>query len=525
MALNASIEWALMPRSMSSSVDPMNEKHEWVWVALIIFLFLLVNVFTAERYPYPFFDEVIYTDPAVNYVTGHGFTAAVPGEDSPVFYFYNGPAHSALLIPWLKIFGISMRSVRSINFVYMALTVLLIWSAVKRIGLVLSTRWRFLLISMLMCDYSIICSYRCGRYDCLGMLIVAFAFWSFSLRSTPLRLTALAIAGAASPWVGLQLLPLEAILGITILAFTLLRYWREIGVFAVGIVAGTFGLVRFLARHDVLEYFLKFVHSPTKGFWFVGGLLQGEFRHSNTLPKDFSLPLLLGSALLLAVVLYGNRSLRLRSLLMYGLVFVPLLGFTLVLVAHFPTYYGWMMYIPLAVCVCGSLGRDVPASVRTLAVSLCVLASTVGVGLHVLACVGDWKDRDYSKVQQFVTLNIRSDDRAYIDPQAYYPAKLTGAATFFWDPEGRMSSTQKSRLTVCVIGPERVGLLNDLGGSWYSTGQELIPAHTGLFGRNMKWGFLSLPNYRLSVFRRVPISENLSANGEERLVIDQFTKR
>jgi hypothetical protein len=503
MALTPMMNEVAIAESTSWNLDQMDRRHEWTCVALIVFLFLLVNVLTADRYPFPFFDEVIYTDPAVNYVTGHGFTATVPGEDSPVSYFYNGPAHSALLILWLKLFGISMRSVRSINFVYMAMTVSLIWSAVKRSGLVPSTRSRFLLVSMLMCDYAIICSYRCGRYDCLGMLVVAFGFWSVSLTSAPLRLLALAGAGAASPWIGLQLLPLEAMLASTLLAFTLLRYWREIIAFLVGIVAGTVGLIRFFASHGVLEYFLKFVHSPTKGFWFVGGLLRGEFRHSNTLPKDFSLPLLLGCALLLAVVLYGKGSLRLRSPLTYGLVFVPLLGFTLVLGAHFPTYYGWMAYIPLAICVCGSLNSDVPAGVRRLAVALCVVASTVGVGLHVLACAGDWKDRDYSRVQQFVTSNIRSDDSAYIDPQAYYPAKLTGAAIFFWDPEGLMSSTQKNRLTVCVISPERVGLLADLGGEWYSTGQEIIPAHTGLFGSDMRWGFLSLPNYRLSVYRRV----------------------
>jgi hypothetical protein len=495
-------------------LHPMTEKQEWAWVALILFLFLLVNVFTADRYPFPFFDEVLYADPAVNYVTGLGFTSVVGGGNAPSFYFYNGPAHSALLIPWLKVFGISMRSVRSINFVYMAITVLLIWSGAKRTGLVSSTRWRLLLVSMLICDYSIIFSYRCGRYDCLGMLVVAFAFWSVSFRSALLRLTALTVAGAASPWIGLQLLPLEAVLGGTLLAFTVSRYWREMLAFFVGSVAGGLGLIGFFTSHGVLQYFLGFpvfnhvalghvLHSQSKGFGFVAGLLQGEFRHSNMLPKDFSLLLALGSAALLAAALYGRRSLRLRSLLMFGLIFVPVFSLTLILLAKFPTYYGWMTYIPLTICICGSLDLELPASVRRFAVGLCVLASTVGVGLHVLACARDWNDRDYSKVQQFVTSNVRSDDRVYIDPQVYYPAKLTSAATLFGDPE-RMPSAQKSHLTVCVIAPDRAWTLKELGGAWYSTGQEMIPAHTGLFGSDSRWGFLSLPNYRLSVYRRVP---------------------
>jgi hypothetical protein len=510
--MRTSVHTALQAHSLTLSPDAISEKREWVWLTLILLLFVLVNVSTVGRYPFPFFDEVIYTDPAVNYVTGHGFTASVPGQDSPIFYFYNGPAHSALLIPWLKIFGISMSSVRSINFVYMVLTALLIWSAAKRMGIVISSRWRLLLVLLVISDYSIICSYRCGRYDCLGMLAVMFAFWSFSLTTASLRLTALAIAGAASPWIGLQLLPLEFILAATLLAFTLFKYWREMFAFSVGVAAGGLGLIAFLTSRGVLDYFLNFVHSPTKGFWFFGGLLQGEFRHSNTLPKDFSLPFLFSSALLLATVHYGKRSLRLRSPLIYGLMFVPLLAFALVLTAHFPTYYGWMTFIPLAVCVCGSLNLDVPGVVRRWAAGLCVLSCIVGVGFHILACARDWKDRDYSQVEQLIRSNIRPDDRAYIDPQAYYPAKLTDAATFFWDPQGRMSSDLKNHLTVCVIGPERVGLLQDFGGDWYNTGQEIIPKHTGLFGSNMEWGFLSLPNYRLSIYRRVPGSEALSTH-------------
>ncbi len=201
MASTVTSTQLLEARSKSSSLDLVGEKYEQVWLACILLVFVFINVFTADRYPFPFFDEAFYTDPAVNYLTGHGFTANVPGENAPVFYFYSGPAHPALLIPWLKVFGISIRSVRSINFAYMAMTALLIWSAAKRTGLVLSPRWRLLLVSMLICDYSIICSYRCGRYDCLGMLVLAFACWSFSLKPGPLRITALAIAGAASPWI------------------------------------------------------------------------------------------------------------------------------------------------------------------------------------------------------------------------------------------------------------------------------------------------------------------------------------
>ncbi len=497
-------------RSFSSfSVSSLRTGQEWACVALALTFFLLLNVLTADRYPYPFGDEVILTDPAVNYLTGYGFTSPARVENPPIFYFGNVPAHSALLIPWLKVFGISMRAVRSINFVYMAMAIALIWSAAKRTGLVPSISLRLLLVSMLMCDYSIILAYRSGRYDCLGMLVVAFAFWSFSTRSTPLRLVSLGFAGAASPWVGLQLLPMEAVLGVTLFAFFRFRYGREISAVFAGSLIGGIGLIRFFISQGVLKYFLGFLDSQSKGAGFIAGLLQGRFRHSNVLPKDFSLPLLLACAVLLAVTLSRGRGLHLNSPLIYGLVFVPLLGLTLLLAAKFPTYYGWMTYVPLAICVCGSLDLQLPAEVRRVGIGLCVAASAVGVGLHVLACAGDWKDRDVSRLQSFLASNIRANDRVFVDPQAYYPAKLSGAATFFWDAGSRrvpLSAVQKSHLTVCVIDPANRRVLQELGGAWYGTGQQMIPSHTGLFGRDNQWGFLSLPNYRLSVYRRVPAS-------------------
>ncbi len=434
---NVSIDAVWKAQSTSLRFDPTGEKREWAWLALILLLFVSVNMLTADRYPFPFCDEVILTDPAVNYVTGHGFTSAVGDGHSSVFYFGNVPGHSALLIPWLKVFGTSMRSVRSINFVYMAITVLLIWSAAKRIGLVPSARSRLLLIAMLICDYSMVFSYRCGRYDCLGMLVVAFAFWSFSLASAPRRLTALAIAGAASPWIGLQLLPLEAMLAGTLLVFTLFRYWREIVALLSGIVAGGLWLIRFFTNHGVLRYFLAFLELQSKGSGFVASLLQGQFRHSNTLPKDFSLPLVWGSASLLAVVLYGRRSLRLRSPLMYGLIFVPLFGLSLILLAKFPTYYGWMTYVPLTICVCGSLDLHLPARVRRLAVGLCALACIVGVGLHVTACARDWKDRDYSRVLKFVKANIQADDWVFVRPSGVLSRETDRSDNVFpgpWEP-------------------------------------------------------------------------------------------
>ena len=495
----------------------MSAKTEGAWIALVVFLFLVVNVVTAERYPFPFFDEVLYLDPAVNYVTGHGFTTVALGQGTTTFYSYNSPAYSALLIPWLKIFGMSLRSARSINFLYMVASIVLIWSGAKRMQLISPGRWRILLVVMLLCDYSIIFSYRVGRYDCLGILVMAVAFWSFSLKKRVFRLWALAIAGAATPWAGLQLLPFEVVFAGTLVAFTASRFWREIGAVTLGSVAGGIGLIWFFQIHGVLRNFLRFpvvyhvdlgqvLHFRTREAGFATGLLQGQFHHSNVVPKDFSFAAMFLAAALLAFGLYRSRSLHVASALVFALVFAPMLSVTLILLAKFPTYYGWMICIPVAICTCGSLEQKVPGAIRNSAIGLCVLGCVLGIGLHALACARDWQDRDYSKIQRFVSSIVHADDWAYVVPQSYYPTKLLAAATFFGNPGTRMSSSQRSRVTVCIIGPDSNWVLKELGGEWYSTGQEMIPARIGLFGNKSKWGVLSFSNYRLSVYRRVPRS-------------------
>src|SRR5215471_14715245 len=86
------------------------------WCVILFWLcFLLFNLATASRYPFVWTDEVMYADPAVNLYLGHGFTStAWYAQPSNEFWAGNVPLHSTLLFLWLKIFGFSITTIRSL---------------------------------------------------------------------------------------------------------------------------------------------------------------------------------------------------------------------------------------------------------------------------------------------------------------------------------------------------------------------------------------------------------------------------
>ena len=68
----------------------MNKNSGNIILAVIIAIFFLVNVATATLYPEPYTDEMMYTDPGVNFAEGNGFTSASwPSQSKDEFWTSN----------------------------------------------------------------------------------------------------------------------------------------------------------------------------------------------------------------------------------------------------------------------------------------------------------------------------------------------------------------------------------------------------------------------------------------------------
>src|SRR2546422_11523965 len=117
-----------MPNKSDTETDVGSRRVETWRVIGLLFCFLLLNLLTSTRYPYVWIDEVMYSDPAVNLYLGNGFTSSAwYAQPSTEFWAGNVPLHTLLLYLWLKLFGFSILSVRSLNCVYMTACCWLLW--------------------------------------------------------------------------------------------------------------------------------------------------------------------------------------------------------------------------------------------------------------------------------------------------------------------------------------------------------------------------------------------------------------
>lgn len=495
--------------------------------------FLLLNLLTAARYPFVWIDEVMYSDPAVNLYLGNGFTSSAwYAQPANEFWAGNVPLHSMLLYLWIKIFGFSITAVRSINFVYLAASALLLWRACLRMNLVASSRLRLALLVLMAGGYSMIFSYRSGRPDCLALLLICGAIYVYSRECWRQRIFGGMALGWLMPWAGLQLLPLLAVGGILLWLYLGRAVVRELLATAAGAALGGVSLYWFYVSHGVWQRFLASVRQHTT-IGFFGWLARGELRHSNLVPKDFSFMVLF--VLAMALMVYqimnsppfsssqpspqgkgrtfgwlssidsacGVRDGR-GSPLSFGIIYSLVLTVALIFSGKFPTYYGWMTYVPLCLCLCMTLGKiELTERLRWMCGIFLAAAVVIGAGLHGITALADWRDRDYANVEQLIRGNVSGTDWFYGEFTTYYAAKKTAARVFMPLYLPAFSESEKQRLTVLALAPRDFDMVTRIiGGNWVPTGKGFTPARKGFWADKRDMGFLSNMNYELKIYRR-----------------------
>jgi hypothetical protein len=310
------------------------------------------------------------------------------------------------------------------------------------------------------------------------------------------------------PWAGLQYLPVLFAEGVVLFLFFSRRYWKEITASFLGAGLGGAGFMSVVAISGRLPSYLKFVHAQQRlgprmlAVW----LRTGHLNHTNVIPADFSLPFIVVAVIVLLIYLLRYKIVCLRSVLPYTLAYCALLSGILIISSRFPTYYSYMVSIPLAVAVCHGLSLCQATSVRCAVLIICLLSAASGVGLNATTYASNWQDRNYDHVEQLVSSTVHADDIAFVDFTSYYAAKKRAMDVFFqypeWDILPLMSKEQKDSITVILVRPEEAGnVIHGLGGAWNQTGDMLAPSKRGLFeGRGL--GFLSHDDNKIQVFRR-----------------------
>jgi len=481
----------------------MSEK---AWLTAIFVVYLVLNLLTADRSPTVWTDEVMFTDPAANAALGRGLVSTSwATQTSKETWVGNSPLHTWLLAPWIKAWGLSPAAVRSINFVYMIAAALCVWLFAKRSGLVHSPALRVLLIVVILCAYGVAFSYRSGRYDAIGILLLcAVAAAATVVKPLP-RFASMFALSALIPIAGLQLLPFLCVLAPATLLGTGKRYWKEVAIVAIG--SGT-GLALFLGSYwaaGLLDAYLAAIRRVSPAQVDFSSRVAYVIRNSVVaVTGDRSAPLV-GVGFLFAIA----AAIRVRSrgalkASAIGLLFVVAVPVAFLVAGRYPIYYTWMPFVPAAILLAAALSETL-SQPRSRAIALlgatAFALAAFGLPARLATVFLEWEPRDYARVEAFATAALRSDDHAFVDFGAYYPARRKAAEMYTPVYVPAFLESERAALTVAIIDPENAeARLAELGGAWKDTGQELSNEASNSFVQRL--GINTAKPYRLRVYRR-----------------------
>ena len=224
------------------------------------------NMATAMLYPNIWCDEAMYSDPAINLATGKGFNSGSwYAQTSDRFYAGNTPLHPLVLSVWVRAFGFSPLSVRTINYLYLASGTFCLWWYSVRTGFITKFKWHALMVVLLATGSSISFSYRSARPDMIGFFLMALGLCATTIPSAVWRNGVLFALGILLPWAGLQLCPLLLIFALIVFAVWGWRRAFPLGVAGVGAGVGLLALYWYYTSHGVWIEFMASVAPHAAG--------------------------------------------------------------------------------------------------------------------------------------------------------------------------------------------------------------------------------------------------------------------
>ncbi|HTL30537.1 MAG TPA: hypothetical protein VL282_15000 [Tepidisphaeraceae bacterium] len=479
-------------------------RWEWTAVALLLAAYLAVNLLTATISPIVWSDETLFADPAWRLATGRGFTSTFWPQPRGSFLAMNVPLYFVVLSGWIKLFGLSPLTVRSLNMLLVALAAGILWRTTRAGGLIRSPRWAVFLLVVLLCSLEITTISRNGRYDALCALGCSIGFMA-ALSSSPfLRIAVAILVGMMLPLAGLQVTFYIAAMGAVLVGFWPRRMAAFMPWMGAGGALGLSVLVLVLWRHGALGRFVsvlrkvKILHAPP---------------FTPRVAVDFAIAhptLMIGVVVLLVLVIENCRRSRFRwrAPEVFGLAAAIAVPAVLMIFYHFRGEYGWMISGPILVSAIMAIERldDQPSSRRAvrLAVIGLIAVALVGFPLVISGALLRAEGRNYARVEAFVAENVRASDRVAIDAAAFYPARIHAADLIGRYHLPAMTQTEKSAVTVLIIDPANRPVFDRyLGGTWQQV-DSLPPIEP----RHLSW--LRFPGnkmvYDLAAYRRAPVT-------------------
>jgi hypothetical protein len=405
--------------------------------------------------------------------------------------------YSVVLYGWLKTFGFSVLTVRSLNYVLVAAASVLLWLGTLRLGLLRHRGTRLGLVLLMLTAASPMYLARYGRVDALTLLLASATFLALSIPHARWRTAAMFALAALYPVAGHQLVAFAGVMCVLLFIFLGRAFQRTALLLAGGCLTGLLVLLAFYAFHGVMMTFLTTsvlsthvvfgdVGRMVKGDQDVYGRLHSRLENLRSLWKSYFvdpsfLPVLVALGVANLWQLVRNRRLE-RSVPLFGLAVALLLPPIVLNLGKYNFYYTWMGCVPAAVCACRAIEELSGAAVpRYLLCTLLGYAGAVGFPLRLYETSAAER-QEFAHIEKFVQEAVRPDDWVYGDAAIYYTAKKR-AARYFYSyayatnkrrlPE--IPADERQRITVLIVPVDRFQwAAGRVGGEWAPTGEELV---------------------------------------------------
>ncbi|MDA0323389.1 MAG: hypothetical protein O2923_11840 [Verrucomicrobia bacterium] len=478
--------------------------------------FILLNLFSGGRYPNVGETEVMYADPAINLCNEGAFVStAWPLQRRDEFWAGNVPLHAVVLCGWLHLCGVSPLAVRSLSYVLVCISGIVLWRVLLRTRWVPTAVWRLAAVGLFIADCGLTFSYRIGRPDGLTILVAMLLLWAgVSLKDTR-RVFAIFILGVIAPAAGIQLVVYIAVIAALLIAFWRATYFRDLLAVFAGVACGIGALWALYSANDVLDAFTASVIGGQsmlgdKGFTQkIANALEEIRVDAGGVVKNPSFLILASVLGVVAVSSWRQGTLRQQPELVVGIVAGISCPAVLFLLGLFPVYYSWMVMLPVSVCLASAFSRRYAclAHSRTRLGLICLLVISACFGLPAATIMSlyEWEGRDYQYAQDFVSKNVTTHDAVLCDYSAYYAVRDCTRNVFLPGYVQQMSSEEKDGVTCIILHPwHRDEYCEKIGGRWSDALDLHVVGHGGWV-----WGIKgSLPFelYDLRVYRRRPES-------------------
>lgn len=488
-------------------------KAELATVIFLLCAFIALCLWITLKTIPVWLDEVTVADPAVNFVLGNGFVSTGwQYQYRDEFWASNAPLHQFLLIGWIQIWDISSYSMRSINFLYAALTAFIIWYCCKKTNLIPSGFVRVMTLIALLGAAGTSTNYIGGRYDFIGILILAICLLICTYPDSPKKWIVLTLTSIFIPIAGINLIPFVGIM-LVVLYFSLPKsqVYRIGGYSILGMFLGlvilfsiyylngvAFRIIESAGGHglsgaiDDPDGIVQTQEAVGKVSWVInnlGSVISARLtRLPNWYTNNYSYLILVCVLLGLTAATALRRIPASKCLAIAALVAI-LVPFGLGGLRDYPFYYTWMTVIPLTVMVFAIISQIKIERIK-FGVSALVAFAVIYPGIigHITKSLsGQEMLRSYHESSALLAQEISPGDRVYADFAAYYPVVVTADYVLLPTYRDMLRDHEREAVNTLVVRGENFAEARELfTGNWQLT-RELPLTHP----------------YNLNIYRRI----------------------